>query len=182
MLILETLADAALARLVAANFAGGNIEKHRDPPTEDDDLPLASLTYENDTGTADGDSRTGIQDFVHKATFTVDILDWAPTGAELMAKLAIASETVMVALIAGLATWDCGVIEGIGGVRQVTEKSPKGARIVYRRQIQIDVLYRSQWEPSTADLETLAGVDVDTGLDAPDDAPGIGTSITVPTE
>lgn len=182
MNILETFAEAAQARLVTAGLCGGDVALHRDPPTEDTELPIASVTYGNDSGTADGDSRTGTSDFVHTMQLVIDILDTAPTGAELMAKLAQHGETVMRALVADLSWGIFGSegLEGIASVRQLTEKSPDGAQIVYRRQVQIDLQYRSQWEPDTSGLTELETVGVRVNLDNGED-PVIGADIDVPT-
>lgn len=173
MLILETLATAAKARLLAAALAGGNVDLHRDPPSTDDRLPLANVTYETDRAAADGDPRTGTADFVHTMTLVVDIVDTGATGAALMAKLAAHGEKVMLALIADL-SWGGDVLEGVHSVRQLTEKSPEGARIVYRRQIQIDLLYRSQWEPDASGLSDFDTAHIDAG-------DGIGADVDVPT-
>jgi hypothetical protein len=188
MLIMETLLEAARTRLVATGFAGGMLEKHRDPPTVDAGLPLATITYENDSGDADGDPRTGTSDFVHKLTLVVDVLASGANGAAVMASLAQYGEHAMAALCVDPWNWSANVVEGIGGVRQLTEKSPVGERIVYRRQIQIDVLYRSQWDTATDGLPYLDTVGIDTGFGAvpPEDeddpgTPGIGITIPVPT-
>lgn len=192
MLILETLLDKAYTRLVATGFAGGILVKHRDPPTEDAKLPLASITYETDWADADGGARTGASDFVHKLTLVIDILATGATGAAVMATLAQYGQHVMQALCVDPWEWSKvdgdAVVEGIGGVRQLTDKSPRGAMIVYRRQIQIDLLYRSQWNVDTDGLPTLGALVVDTGIGAtaPDGedpgAPGLGAEISVPTE
>jgi hypothetical protein len=163
MLIMETLLEAARTRLVATGFAGGNIQSHRDPPTTAEELPLAGITYDSDIGDADGDPRTGTSDFRHKLTLVIDILDTGLTGAAVMTKLAQHSEHVMRALCVDPWNWSANVVEGIDGVRNLTEKSPEGAEIVYRRQVQVDVLYRSQWDPSTDALEYLETVSVDAG-------------------
>jgi len=175
MLILETLAEAARARLVATGFAGGNVELHRDPPTKDEGLPIASVTYEHDSAAADGDPRTGTSDFVHKLTLVIDVIDTAATGRALMAKLAQHSEHVMRALCVDPWNWSGDVVEGIAGVRQLTDKSPEGATIAYRRQVQVDVLYRSQWEPSTDGLSDFTSVSIDAG-------DGIGADVPVQSE
>lgn len=175
MLILETLVDAARARLVAAGLVGGNVVKHRDPPTRDAKLPLAGITYDNDTADADGDPRTGTSDFTHKLTLVVDIIDTAGTGAALMTKLAQHGEHVMRALCIDPWNWSGNVVEGIGGVRHITERSAEGAQIIYRRQVQVDVLYRSQWEPDASGLPDFTTLSVDAG-------DGLGATIPVPTE
>lgn len=187
MLFLETVAVAAKTRLVAAGLCGGNVDLHRDPPTTDALLPIASVTYAHDVGKADGDPRTGTQDFVHTMTLLVDVYDTAVTGAGVMTKLAQHGEKVMQALVAdvGWGVFDGGAsgIEGIDGVRQVREKAIEGERIVYHLQVQVDLLYRSQWEPDASGLEDFTTLGVDTGLGADDAGAGsIGAVIPVPTE
>lgn len=187
MLIMESLVEAARARLAATGFAGGNIEIHRDPPTTDAALPLASITYDNDKGDPVGNARTGLSTFDHTLTLVIDVIDRGATGAALMAKLAQHSEHVMQALAVNPWEWH-DAVEGIGGVRQITEKSPEGAVIVYRRQIQIDVLYRTTWEPSAVTLPDLETIAIDTGIGAvPGDdenpgTPGLGAEIALPTD
>ncbi|MGE0022107.1 MAG: hypothetical protein AB7S70_00560 [Hyphomicrobium sp.] len=182
MLIMETLLEAARTRLVATGFAGGNVVAHRDPPTVNEALPLASITYEHDSADADGDPRTGTSDFAHKLTLVIDVLDTGATGAAVMTNLAQHGQHAMQALCVDPWNWSENVVEGIGGVRQITDKSPEGAQIVYRRQVQIDVLYRSQWEPSTEGLYDFSAIGVDTGLGADDEGDGsIGADIPVPT-
>lgn len=177
MLIHETLLEAARARLAATGFAGGNLEKHRDPPTQDDDLPLAGITYETDTADADGDPRTGTSRFAHKLTLVIDVLDTGATGKAVMAKLAQHGQHVMAALCTDPWVWGATApgegVEGIAAVRQLTDKSPEGARIVYRRQVQIDLLFRSQWDPATDGLPLLDDVSVDAG-------DGIGSVVPLP--
>lgn len=163
MLIMETLLAAAHTRLVATGFAGGNLLKHRDPPTTADELPLAGITYDNDDAKADGDPRTGTSDFQHKLTLVIDVLDTGVDGAATMTKLALHSEHIMRALCVDPWNWSADVVEGIDGVRNLTEKSPEGAEIVYRRQVQVDILYRSQWDPNTDAIEFLETVSVDAG-------------------
>jgi len=181
MLILETFAVAARARLIAAGLCGGNVELHRDPPTLNSVLPLASVTYGSNKGTADGDPRTGTSDFVHTLPLAIDVLDTAATGAALMAKLAQHSETIMSALLRdlGWGIFDNGRsgLEGVDGVRQVIEKGIEGERTVYHLQVQIDLLYRSQWEPSTDGLPDFTTFGVDTGVG--DGTTTIGAEIDV---
>jgi hypothetical protein len=177
MLIMEKICEAACARLVETGFVGGNIEMHRDPPTKDEALPLAGISYDNDSADADGDPRTGTSDFVHKFTLAIDVLDKGKTGKACMAKLALHGQHIMAALCTDPWTWGTidgeRVIEGIGGARSITEKSPEGAVIVYRRQVQIDVLYRSQWVPNADGLPDFSGLNVNAGN-------GITTNVTVP--
>mgnify|MGYP001339382456 CR=1 FL=1 len=180
MLICEAIASAAQARLVAANLCGGDVELHRDPPTVDTRLPVANVTYDVDRASRAGDPRHGTPEFEHTMTLIIDILDTGATGAALMAKLAAYGEGICQALLPDI-SWGGDLIEGISGVRQVTERATEGARIVYRRQVQIDVLHRSVWPASTAGLPDLAAIV--TGVDLTGDGePDLTATATLPTD
>ena len=163
MLIHETIAAGAALRLKSVGLCGGAVELHRDPPTTDTALPIVNVTYDLDRAAAVGGPRSGEPNFEHTMTLVVDILDGGRTGAEVMARFATYSEQVMQILLSDL-KWAGEHVEGIAGVRQLTERSPEGARIVYRRQLQIDVLHRSVWPIDAAALPNLSTLGVGADL------------------
>lgn len=166
----------ARTRMIAANVAGGDIDKDRETPGEDSDFPYAIIAIGNDTAKPDGDPRTGVVDFVHETVLAVQVVDAANTGTELKAKLAAESEKVMAALCPGILDWAVNA-EGIDSVHIIYEMPPEGADIVGRVMIAFTLLSRSHWPLPDADaaaLPNLTTVSINAGN-------GVVANVPVPT-
>lgn len=178
MLDFESIAQAIRNQLVAANLCGGNVERERNEPGTDDDLPYALINVGMDDAKPDGDERTGIPRFVHTVTIVVACYDKADTGLALKTALATHAGAVYASLFGNLA-WQGGLVEGISGARQIYETPPEGNHLSGRVQVQLDIKLRSSWPPALP-ADDLATVGV--GLDVPDGTPQPGITIDVPTE
>lgn len=173
MLVLEQFVSAVQARLIAVNCCGGLVEKNAGMPTDDLHLPFCSVFVAKDTGTPDGDSRTGYPAFIHMTKLVVEITDKANDGPELKDKLAAHGELVLAALLSDLG-WGGTVLEGIGGIDQTYNQPPDGNHTTGAVQVQIDLQWRSAWPPLTSALPAFSGVTVTAGG-------GIGATIPIPT-
>lgn len=183
MLFHDEMVLGAKARLIAVSLAGGRVEADRGEPQQEDRLPLANTFITLDDGQPAGDARHGIVDLVHRTTLVVEFYDRANKLRTLKAQLAAASEAIMGALLSDLAwagTFADGrpKIEGVGGVKTVYEVPPEGNYTQGRVQVQIEMLHRSYWQPSTSGLPSLTTVRVD--IDHGDDTPHVGGTIAVP--
>lgn len=177
MLVYETIADAMRAQLHAAGVAGGNVERDRNEPTQDDALPWANVVVGADIARPDGDARTGIPTFIHTVTVSVVVYDKGASGLDLRGNLAAHAEAVLTSLLSDLAWWG-GYVEGIGALRQIYESPPDGNYIAGRVQVQLDLLLRSSWAPAlpAANFATLSA-----GVATPSGTPQPGITIAVPT-
>lgn len=178
MLILEQFVEAVRARLAAAGICGGAVTKNLGTPSEDARLPSADVFVASDGGRRDGDARAGLPTFVHTTKLVVEITDHANSGPELKAKLCAAAEAALDALLCDL-SWGGTVLEGIDGIEQTYNQPPEGRAFLGAVQLQIDLLWRSGWQPRTTTLPDFAGMSA--RVPAPDGSPLPGIDITVPT-
>ncbi len=175
MLIFDAITDSIVARLQAANIAGGNVVKHRGQPTTEDDYPICNVSFGGDQAQAPDGGRNAVTHLEHTTTFSVDVIARANTGPELRVALAGFGEAIYDALLADRTWLDETEGEGIGGVRQAYDYPPDGNEFIGRISVQIDVLSRTIWEPTLpSDAGDLAEIELSTPATAP--------VIDVPTE
>ncbi|MGE3064114.1 MAG: hypothetical protein AB7K67_00890 [Hyphomicrobiaceae bacterium] len=173
MLALETWADTAAARLVAAGLCGGSVTRNRETPSRDDALPTADVFVTEDEGQATGGGVTGPVAMRHTAKLAIEIRDHDNDGAALRVKLRGHVQKVYDTLLPTFWLW-AAEAEGCGGARFTYVTPPEAGETEGRALIQIDILWRSVWTEDVAALPELAEVSVDVG------STGIGATITPP--
>lgn len=175
MNVLEGFVEGIRAQLAAAGVAGGDVEKHRFPPTEDDQLPIATVTWGADQAESRGGARTGIPTFVHTVTLVIELADEANDGPALRAKMSTHGQLICDTLLKNL-SWGGAALEGVQAVRQIVDKPVESRFNLARLQVHIDALYASDWAPAgpADDFETISiGV-------VRNDETEIGATIAVP--
>lgn len=185
MLVDDAIVLGAKARLLLTGLAGGNIDVDRGNPTTDPILPYVNIYVQGDSATADGGPRTGVAKFDHGIMLMIEMLARGNTQRAVKAGLAIASEGILDALLADrkwalLGGKEC--IEGFGKINRMYDFPADGNHLLGRLQVQIEVLHRTLWAPSTDDLPDLANISFGVDLDNGDDTPPIGIIIDVPTD
>lgn len=182
MLFIDRLVDRVVTQLTAANLCGGNVERDRNEPSDDDDLPCANVFATNDAGKPAGDARAGIPHLEHTTKIVVEVRMRANSGVTLKKAMLAAGDAVAANLLCNLAwmgTRSDGA-EGVAGVTQVYNQPPDGNGRTGEVQVQLDVLWRSIWEPETGDMPDLSTVGI--AFDVEDGTPQPGAIVTVPTE
>jgi len=175
---LKAMADRVRDTLVAAGVAGGTVISARSPPTRDNQCPAAQVYFSNDKGRRIGNDRTGPVSLTHSSTLVVEVVDKADDdvaqpGEILKEKLYDHAQAICDALLRDPFVWGGDAFEGIGSVDQMHLAPPDGEVILGRVQVQIEVLWVSEWAPSTASLPDFHGATFDAG-------DGIGAEIDVP--
>lgn len=185
MLVDDAIALGAKARLLLTGLAGGNIDVDRGNPTTDAILPYVNIYVQGDTAAADGGARTSVAKFDHGIMLMIEMLARGNTQRAVKAGLALAGEGILDALLADhdwalLSGKRC--IEGFGKLNRMYDFPADGNHLIGRLQLQIEVLHRTRWEPSTEGLPDLATISFGVDLDNGDDTPPIGIIIDVPTD
>jgi len=185
MRVHQVWVDGIRNALLAADVAGGNVEKERERPTRDEILPICLIAFEKDVARADGDARHGAPSFTHEASVVVAYFDRAASGPALRAKLYSASDLVLETLLGNLAAWegvDAGgvaYLEGVAGVEVSYNLPPEGQSVAGSVEIKLRLLHRTIFnQPSPDTLPDFHGASV--GVAAPDGSPQLGITITVP--
>ncbi len=174
MNIVETWAAAARTRLIAAGLCAGIVTLNRSTPSRDDDLPTADVFVTEDDGKTTGGGVSGIIAMEHTTKLCIEIRDHDNDGAALRAKLRAHVQKTYDTLLPDFWGWATDA-EGCGGARFAYVVPPEAGETEGRALVQIDILWRSYWEPSTAGLVELSEVSIGVG------STGAGITVTVPT-
>ena len=151
MIVLDQLADAARAALVAAGLAGGNVHRDLFRPVTEAELPISLIQVSKDHGAARGSARTGNTDLNHVGTVGIMVQLKRPAGTtveeaggRLKADMHIAAQLVLDTLLRS--EWQ-EPTEGVAAVRQEYDFPKDSAGMIGRVIIEIDVVYSSNWLP-----------------------------------
>lgn len=169
---LESFVEAVRVKLVAADVCDGNVVKSPNRPSKDKDLPQARVFVASDDAKPYGSPRIGEMRFAHTTSLVVEVIDIANEGQDLKAKLCAYAQTLLSILLVDT-SWGGNVLEGVGGLRQVYDQPIEGNHVTGRVQVQLDLLWTSEWPLIPSGLADLTQVDVDAGN-------GLGSTIAVP--
>jgi hypothetical protein len=157
MQIHADLVAATATRLVAAGLVGGRVERDRDRPTQDQELPLAVVHVLEDRLSHDGHSGTGIPAFNHSIKLCVDVFTSGANGAAAKGQLYTAAELIVGTLLSD-PTW-LGLIDGVEQVAlQYMVPEEQSRRSLSAVNVEFVVSHRSRWTPIAPALPDLARV------------------------
>lgn len=169
--------------LIAADIAGGNVERDRDAPTRRLDFPICLIAVVDDKATADGDARTGFPRFQHTTELVIAYQDEADNGPALRQTLYAACEAILAKLLPDL-SWGgvdgngIELLEGISRIDTGYNLPPEGEAVMGAVEIKLHLLHRTAWPAIVTD--DLHEIGISTAIGG-EDTDTIGGLVTVPT-
>lgn len=170
------LVTATRDRLIAAGIDKVAID--RDQPTSDADYPITCVHILKDHATADDSENTGVPDFKHQMHLCVDSYSKAASGQNARASLYVLGELVRNALLCD-PTW-LDLIEGVRAIDTAYLTPTEGRHSLSGMRVELVIVHRTTWEPSTAGLPNFAQVSTNVDLDGDGEA-DLSAPTTVPT-
>ena len=132
-----------------------NVYKARTTPGQDDQLPYACVWYAGERTQPNGDANTGTPSFLHTLTLVVDVMTKAGDDATLDTEIVGLVETARATLMTD-PTW-ISLFEGIEKIDTRYSYPKEASDVVVQAIIEIEVTFRSRWEPVILhDLKTVA--------------------------
>ncbi len=146
--------DGTAARLAVLSGLT-EVYKARTTPGQDDQLPYACVWYVGERTQPNGDANVGAPSFLHTLTLVVDILAKAGDEASLDTEIVTLVETARATLMTD-PTW-IALFEGIEKIDTKYAYPKEATDIAVQAMIEIEVTFRSIWEPVVPnDLKTVA--------------------------
>ena len=168
-----TIRDGALSALQAARQTLGltTVSKARTFPKQDGDLPYAAVWMAGEHTEPAGEANTGVPFFLHRMTLIIDVMAKGATEDALDADLAAMTEGVR-ALLLTSPTW-LALVEGVERCDTRYEYPKEATSIMAQGTIELEVTYRSMWEPTLPALREVV-------VTYPPDTDGPILSVTFP--
>jgi hypothetical protein len=160
---LDAVVTTVKDRLIAAGLCGGSVTAFRETPTQDDDLPTADVFIGEDSGTPDGDPRTGHVMLIHETKLGIDIRAAAPDGVALRTLLSTEAMKVYAAILPEFYAL-MPYAEGLAAARIAYVIPPESGAVIGRAMVQFEILHRQSWEPTTTDAFNAMTITTPGGL------------------
>lgn len=176
---------ALAARDLVQDLAIPNLTVFADlgQPTREQTLPLCDVFVAQDNATPFNDGRTSWAHYNHSITLAIEVTASGNSQREAKAWLSAAGEMILDALLSN-PDWakrdDKAIIEGFGGLRRGYLAPPAPDMFIVKLQIELQVLIKSQFMPSTSLLPALETLSAGLNLDVTGDEVPIGITIDVP--